>query len=516
VLDGHRPLHLLYAQTDVKTLLRMSGISKSFPGVNALRKVDFDLVPGEVHALVGENGAGKSTLIKILAGVYRADEGEIWLKGRRIASTDPRAMIDAGVSVIYQELTLVPYLSVAENIFLGREPRRAGLLIDWKAMRAEVERLLQPFKLSLDPFAKVYSLGPAYQQVVEIAKALSLKADIIVMDEPTAPLTGSEVDRLFEIIRNLKSSGVSVAYISHRLEELHEVADRVTILRDGERIITAPLSSLTIDDIIRCMVGRRLTEQYPKASNPSQDEALRVEGLSKRGVCSDISFRVKRGEILGFAGLVGAGRTEIMQLIYGYRRKDAGRIFVKGKEVRIRNTRDAVKHGIALIPEERKKHGLILGLSVRDNSALTIFDLHTRAGLIQWGEIGKLVRQMVSSLGIRTPSLAQTVRNLSGGNQQKVVLSKWFVRRCDVYIFDEPTRGIDVGAKVEIYKLMESLAAGGAGIIMVSSELLEVMNVPHRIAVVYDGRIVKEFGRGEATQEQVMSYALGFGEKAAS
>jgi ribose transport system ATP-binding protein len=498
----------------MNTLLRMTGISKSFPGVNALRKVDFDLMPGEVHALVGENGAGKSTLIKILAGVYRADEGEIWIKDRKISTTDPRTMINAGVSVIYQELNLVPYLSVAENIFLGREPLRAGGLIDWRKMGEEVDKLLAPFKLSLDPRARVSTVGPAYQQVVEIAKALSLKADIIVMDEPTAPLTGSEVDKLFEIIRNLKAGGVSIAYISHRLEELHEVADRVTVLRDGERIVTAPLSELTVDNIIRKMVGRQLTEQYVKAGAPSAEEVLRVEGLTKRGICTDVSFTLRRGEILGFAGLVGAGRTEIMQLIYGYRKKDSGRVYVNGKEARISRTRDAVKSGIALIPEERKKHGLILGMSVLDNSAITILDLHTRSGFILWREIGKLVRQMVSNLGIRTPSLAQTVRNLSGGNQQKVVLSKWFVRRCDVYIFDEPTRGIDVGAKVEIYKLMESLAANGAGIIMVSSELLEVMNVPSRIAVVYGGRIVKEFNRGEATEEEVMSYALGLGAKA--
>jgi len=497
----------------MNTLLRMVGISKSFPGVTALSKVDFDLEPGEVHALVGENGAGKSTLMKILAGVYRADEGEIWLKDRRITAADPRAMIDAGVSVIYQELNLVPYLSVAENIFLGREPRRAGGLIDWQAMRAEVVKLLAPFKLSLDPRARVGAIGPAYQQVVEIAKALSLKADIIVMDEPTAPLTGSEVDRLFEIIRGLKAGGVSIAYISHRLEELHEVADRVTVLRDGQRMITAPLSSLTVDDIIRNMVGRQLTEQYIRAGAPSAEEVLRVEGLTRQGVCTDVTFHLHRGEILGFAGLVGAGRTEIMQLIYGYRRKDAGKVFVNGREVKIRRTRDAVKSGIALIPEERKKQGLILGLSVLDNSALTIFDLHTRAGFIRWRDIRKLVRQMVSNLGIKTPSLGQTVRNLSGGNQQKVVLSKWFVRRCEVYIFDEPTRGIDVGAKVEIYKLMESLAAGGAGIIMVSSDLLEVMNVPNRIVVVYDGRIVKEFNRGDASEEEVISYALGLGAK---
>ena len=498
----------------MNALLRMSGISKSFPGVNALRRVDYDLAPGEVHALVGENGAGKSTLMKILAGVYRADEGEIWLKDRKVVPSGPRSMIDAGVSVIYQELTLVPYLSVAENIFLGREPRRAGVLIDWKRMWEDVEELLRPFRLSLDPRTKIQSIGPAYQQVVEIAKALSLKSDILVMDEPTAPLTGGEVDRLFEIIHDLKSSGVSIAYISHRLEEIHEVADRVTVLRDGERIITSPLASLTIDDIIRHMVGRTLTEQFPDAGTPSAEEVLRVEGLTKRGVCTDVSFRVHRGEILGFAGLVGAGRTEIMQLIYGYRRKDAGRIFMNGKEIRIRKTRDAVRNGIALIPEERKKQGLVLGLSVIDNSALTILDLHQTMGFIRWREVLRRVREMVTSLEIKTPSLSQTVRNLSGGNQQKVVLSKWFIRHCDLYIFDEPTRGIDVGAKAEIYRLMQSLASNGAALIMISSDLLEVMNVSHRIAVVYGGRIVKEFTRGEATEEEVMSHALGLGSAA--
>jgi ribose transport system ATP-binding protein len=499
----------------MNTLLRMSGISKSFPGVNALKRVDYDLGRGEVHALVGENGAGKSTLMKILAGVYRADEGEIWLKDRRIVPTGPKAMIDAGVSVIYQELTLVPYLSVAENIFLGREPLRAGGLIDWKTMWAEVEKLLAPFKLSLNPRSLIHAIGPAYQQVVEIAKALSLNADIIVMDEPTAPLTGSEVDRLFEIIRNLKAGGVSVAYISHRLEEIHEVADRVTVLRDGERMITAALSELTVDDIIRHMVGRKLTEQYPTLEDSAGEEVLRVEGLTKRGVCTDVSFVARRGEILGFAGLVGAGRTEIMQLLFGYRRRDSGRIFLRGREVRVRSTRDAVRSGIALIPEERKKQGLVLGLSVMDNSALTIFDLHTAFGFIRWPDIAQLVTEMVRSLGIRTPSLRQEVKNLSGGNQQKVVLSKWFVRHCDVYIFDEPTRGIDVGAKAEIYRLMHSLASNGAAIIMISSDLPEVMNMANRILVVYDGRIVREFRRGEATEEQVMSYALGLGAQTA-
>ncbi len=491
------------------TVLRMSGICKDFPGVRALDHVDFDLNESEVHALVGENGAGKSTLMKILSGVYRADEGEIELKGRKILQADPRTMIEAGVSVIYQELNLVPYLSVAENIFLGREPRRAGGFIDWKTMRAEVKKLLEPFSLSLDPRARVNTIGPAYQQVVEIAKALSLKSDILVMDEPTAALTGNEVDRLFEMIRNLRNSGVSVIYISHRLEEIKQVADRVSVLRDGQHIVTSKLEDITIDEIIRHMVGRQLTEQYPKSDVPIKDEVLRVEGLNKRGLCTDVSFSVRRGEILGFAGLVGAGRTEIMELIYGSRRKDSGRVFVNGKEVNIRSTRDAVREGIALIPEERKKQGLVLGLSVMENSSLTILDLHSIAGFIKRREISGLVREMSKNVGVRTPSLNQLVRNLSGGNQQKVVLSKWFVRDCEIYIFDEPTRGIDVGAKVEIYRLMQELASNGAAIIMVSSELPEVMNMSDRIAVVYGGRIVKEFKRGEASDEEVMGYALG-------
>jgi len=500
----------------VERLLRMSGISKSFPGVRALDRVDLDLNASEVHALAGENGAGKSTLMKILAGVYRADEGEIWLRGEKVTGTGPRAMIDAGVSVIYQELNLVPYLSVAENIFLGREPRRPGGFIDWKRMWAEVKRLLEPFGLSLDPRVRVNTLGPAYQQVVEIAKALSLRSDILVMDEPTAALTGREVNRLFEVIRSLRRSGVSVIYISHRLQEIKQVADRVTVLRDGRRIVTAPVEGITVDEIVRHMVGRALTEQYPKDRVEAGKEVLRVEGLSKRGVCTDVSFSLRRGEILGLAGLVGAGRTEIVELIYGAKRRDSGRIFVDGREVRIRSTRDAVHRGIALIPEERKKQGLVLGLSVLDNVALAILDLHSTAGFIRRREVTALVAQVTNTVRVKTPSLGQLVRNLSGGNQQKVVLSKWFVRNCDVYIFDEPTRGIDVGAKVEIYRLMQELAARGAGIIMVSSDLIEVMNMSDRIAVVWNGRIVGQFARGEATDEQVMSYALGLHEQRAS
>ena len=424
-------------------------------------------------------------------------------------------MIDAGVSVIYQELNLVPYLSVAENVFLGREPRRAGGFIDWKKMRDDVRKLLAPFGLDVDPRARVNTLGPAYQQVVEIAKALSLHSDILVMDEPTAALTGREVDRLFEVIRSLRSSGVSLIYISHRLQEIKEVADRVTVLRDGKHIATSKVTDISIDGIIRHMVGRNLTEQYPQGSAQMGAEALRVEGITRHGVCENVSFSLHRGEILGMAGLVGAGRTEIMELVFGAKRRDAGKIFRDGKEVLVRSTRDAVRHGIALIPEERKRQGLVLGLSVFDNVALTILDRHSSIFIRRRG-ITRLVAKVAETIRVKTPSLSQLVRNLSGGNQQKVVLSKWFVRNCDVYIFDEPTRGIDVGAKVEIYKLMRELAARGAAIIMVSSDLPEVMNMSDRIAVVWGGRIVGEFQRGKVTDEEVMSYALGLHEEPAS
>jgi ribose transport system ATP-binding protein len=416
--------------------------------------------------------------------------------------------------VIYQELNLIQHLSVAENIFLGREPRYAGGFINWKKMYADVDRLLKPFNVDIDPRAKILSIGPAFQQVVEIAKALSLKADIIVMDEPTAPLTGNEVERLFEMINALKKSGVSIIYISHRLEELARVADRVTIIRDGSMIVTRPLSELNTEEIIRHMVGRHLSEQYPVAEIPVGAEVLRVEALTKKGVCSDVSFSVRKGEIVGFTGLVGAGRTEIMQLIYGYLKRDSGKVFIDGKETTIRNPRDAVLKGIGLIPEERKKQGLVLGLSVFDNSALTILDKFSRFGLLRMKTIGDLVRGMVAKMEIKTPTIRQQVRYLSGGNQQKVVLSKWFVRNCKVYIFDEPTRGIDVGAKVEIYKLMQNLALQGAAVIMVSSELLEIMNMSDRIEVVFSGRIVKEFKKGEASSEDVMEYALGLHSRA--
>jgi ABC-type sugar transport system ATPase subunit len=494
----------------------MSGISKSFPGVKALDNVNIELRKGEVLALVGENGAGKSTLMKILSGVYKADEGQIELRGEVLKNTGLKNMLDAGISVIYQELNLINYLSIAENIFLGREPRKRNGFIDWKTMYRHVEELLTSFNIELNPRAKVYTISPAIQQVVEIIKALSLKSDILVMDEPTAPLTGHEVDKLFEIINNLKAKGVSIIYISHRLEELHHVADRITILRDGKHIITKPRKEFTIDEIIKHMVGRQLTEQYPKAEIKIKDEVLRVEELSKDGLCSSVSFTVKKGEIVGFTGLVGAGRTEIMELIYGHRLKDSGRIFLDGREVFIKTPRDAVRKGIGLIPEERKRQGLVLGLSVFDNSVLTVLDIYSVFGFIKRSILTGKVQSIIKKINIKTPSPNQLVKNLSGGNQQKVVLSKWFIRDCLVYIFDEPTRGIDVGAKVEIYKLIQNLAKEGAGIILVSSELTEIMNMSDSIKVVYNGRIVKEFKKGESNEEEVMEYSLGLHEKGVS
>jgi len=494
----------------------MEGITKTFPGVRALKNVSFDLEKRDVHALVGENGAGKSTLMKVLSGVHQADSGVIKLNGEVVEPNGTRSMIDAGVGVIYQELNLIPHLSLAENVFIGREPLKKSGRIDWKKMREDFNELIKAFDVELNPRAPVASIGPAYQQVVEIVKALSLNAEILVMDEPTAALTGHEVDRLFEVIKQLQEKGVSIIYISHRLEEIWRVCNRVTVLRDGERIISEPLEELTIDKIIKSMVGRELEEQYPKQEVEIDGEALRVEGLTKEGICEDVSFSARRGEILGFSGLVGAGRTEIMQLIFGYRKKDKGRVFLKGREVHIKSPKDAVRYGIALIPEERGKQGLVLGQTVLDNIALPVLDRYSNFGWINYAKLTKLTEDIVKEIGVRTPSLKQTVRNLSGGNQQKVVLSKWFVREADIYIFDEPTRGIDVGAKVEIYKLMQALAKEGAAVIMISSELPEVMNISDRILVVCRGKITGEYLYGEATEEEVMRSAFGVSEEGAS
>ena len=494
-------------------ILEMNGITKTFPGVIALSDVSFNLYKGELHALVGENGAGKSTLMKILSGLYKADSGDLILRGEKVVSTGVREMIKHKVGVIYQELNLIPYLSVAENIFIGREPLNKLGGIDWKKMRQLTKDLLTPFNLDIDVNQKVISLGAAYQQIIEIAKALSLQADILVMDEPTAALTGNEVDKLFEIIAKLKGDGVSIIYISHRLEEVHHLADRISILRDGQHVITKKRGEMTNDQMVKHMVGRVLEEQYPEYTSVPGNPVLEVKNLTKKGICENLSFIARSGEIYGFVGLVGAGRTEIMQTIFGYRKKDSGEVLVNGQVVSIKSCKDAVLKGIGLIPEERKQQGLILGMSVFDNAALAVLDLYSRAGILKRKKITSEVHKMIDSMSIKTPSVRQLVKNLSGGNQQKVVLAKWFIRHCDVYIFDEPTRGIDVGAKVEIYKLMQNLAQRGAAVIMISSELPEIMHISDKVAIVFEGKIVKEFARGQLSEEEVMEYSLGLHEK---
>ncbi len=494
-----------------KSLLYMERISKSFPGVQALRSVDFELFQGEVHALVGENGAGKSTLIKILAGVYRPDGGCVWLQGRQIHARSPRDMMDVGVRVIYQELNLVPTLSVAENLFLGREPIRRGTfgLVNWREMYRQSEEILDRFGLRVDPQIQVGRLGVAYQQIIEIAKAISCDAQVLVMDEPTAALTPRETEKLLTIIHSLRKQQVSIIFVSHRLDEIRQIADRVTVLRDGQRVITASQADLPADRIIRHMVGRSMEEVYPKEEIAKGDILLEVKGLSRRGVCQDVSFQLRRGEILGMAGLVGAGRTEIAELLFGRRKPDHGTIRIAGEPVRVRSPRHAVAHGIGLIPEDRKTDGLVLQMSVFDNATLSILKGHSICGIVRRKSLFRLVEKVTQGMQLKAASLTQQVKYLSGGNQQKVVLARWLLHDCQIYIFDEPTRGVDVGAKSEIYRLMEDLARRGAGIIMISSDMPEVLNMSDRILVVRAGQIAGQLQRHEATQESVLRLAVG-------
>lgn len=489
----------------------MERISKSFPGVQALASVDFELLKGEVHGLVGENGAGKSTLIKILAGVYPPDAGVIRLSDRCIQARSPRDMKAMGVQVIYQELNLIPNLSVAENLFLGREPIRRGTrgVVNWPAMVRQSGEMLARFGLQIDPRTRVGRLGIAHQQIIEIARAVSWDARIVVMDEPTAALTQRETSMLFGVIRRLKEKQVSVVYISHRLDEIRQIADRVTVLRDGRRIITARQRELSSDALIRHMVGRSIDQYYPKEALPAGDVLLEVTDLSRRGVCRNVSFQLCRGEILGMAGLAGSGRTEIAELLFGRRKSDGGTIRMAGRPIHVLSPRHAVRHGIGLIPEERKTHGLVPEMSVLDNAALSILKRHATAGAIRRKELARMVDRVAGAMQLKAASLFQKVKHLSGGNQQKVVLARWLLHDCQVYIFDEPTRGIDVGAKSEIYRLMEDLARGGAGIIMISSDMPEVLNMSDRILVVRNGGIAGQLHRKEATQESILRLAVG-------
>ncbi len=489
-------------------VLEMRHIRKTFPGVVALDDVDFELRRGEVHILLGENGAGKSTLMKILSGAYQKSAGQIILDGVEVEIKNPKQAQTLGISTIYQEFNLIPHLSVGENIFLGREPERLPGLIDQRAIFQAATRALSGLGLILDPHRLVKELKVAEQQMVEVAKALSLDAGVLIMDEPTAALTEHEIKELFATIRKLKDQGVSIVYISHRMEELFEIGDRVTVLRDGRSVGTYDVREMSKSELIRLMVNRELTELFPKEHAARGPEVLRVEGLSTKDALKDISFSLHKGEVLGIAGLLGAGRTELARAIFGLNKITSGTIYINGTPQRIKSPRAAINSGIGFLTEDRKAQGLVLPLSVKENLCLPSVDKFSSWGIMDAKEEQRAAGRYVKDLRIRTPSLDQKVVFLSGGNQQKVVLSKWLCCESEVFIFDEPTRGVDVGAKAEIYQLMNRLTASGVAIIMISSELLEVLGMSDRILVMRGGRIAGEFSGREATQERILQCAL--------
>jgi ribose transport system ATP-binding protein len=488
--------------------LEMRHITKRFPGVLALDDVNFACKRGEVHALVGENGAGKSTLMKILAGAYPPDGGEIVLNGEAVHFRQPNEAQALGVSIIYQDFNLLPHLNVMENIFIGHEPRRRLGLIDRPAMRRETQLLLDGLGISLDLQERVGRLSVAEQQMVEIAKTLSRDASIIAMDEPSAVLAGHELERLFEIIEALKAQDVAIIYISHRLDEVFQIADRVTVLKDGRWMHTSPIAEVSKPQLIRLMVGRTLDEAFPAPSSEAKQQVvLEVEGLSKENLLHDISFKLHRGEILGFAGLVGAGSTAVARAIFGADPADSGDIYLNGQLRQFKQPRQAVTSGIALVPEDRKNEALVMGMSVRDNITLPVLDRIQRFGWLNNTRVAEMVRKSIDEFSIKTSGPAQEVQYLSGGNQQKVVLAKWIGTQPEVVILDEPTHGVDVGAKAEVYEIIRRLAANGTAIIMISSELPEIMGMSDRILVMRRGHLVGELAQAEATEEKILTMA---------
>lgn len=493
-----------------EVLLQMQNIDMDFPGVKALEGVCFELKKGEVHVLLGENGAGKSTLMKILCGVYKKKSGTILYKGEEIEIHNVHHAQEIGISIIYQELNLIPHLSVAENIFIGRQPIKNGM-VNWQHMYADAKKILDDLNVDISPRAKISKLGIAQQQMVEVAKATSRHSDILIMDEPTSALTEKEIAQLFNTIRRLKEQGVGIIYISHRLEEIKEVGDRATILRDGKYIDTVEFENGKVDlnQIIKLMVGRDLVQKYPKEKVPIGDEMLRVENICTKKLLKNCSLHVNKGEILGLSGLMGAGRTELMRAITGADKRDSGDIYLRGNKITINRFGDAVKNRIGFLTEDRKGQGLVLIFDVKQNITLANLYSIKRKGVLNLRKEREDSKVLVDTLSIKTPTLRQKVKYLSGGNQQKVVLAKWLYTQCDVLIFDEPTRGIDVGAKVEIYKLMVDLARNGKAIIMVSSELPEIVGMSDRIVVMHEGAIAGELAIEEADQVKILHYATG-------
>lgn len=497
-------------------IVRMEAIEKVFPGVHALKSVNFDLRRGEVHALMGENGAGKSTLMKVLSGVYTPDSGRVIVDGQEVHLPSPKAAQDLGIGIIHQELALMRDLNVAQNIWIGREPRLSFGRVDETKLNSDAAAIFADMNISMDPRTPVAGLTIARQQMVEIAKALSYHSRVLIMDEPTAALNDAEIAELFTIIRRLKAEGVGIIYISHKMDEIKRIADRVTVMRDGAYVGTVAAEDTPISRIISMMVGRELKDEVaaiPDLSNA--DTALEVRNASRGRELKNISFSLKKGEILGFAGLMGAGRTELARAIFGAEPIDSGEILVHGEPVRITSPAQAVRAGIGYLSEDRKHFGLALGMDVRANIAMASLGRHSDAiGRVDEKALGRVAKDYIGKLNIRTPGDRQEVRLLSGGNQQKVVIAKWLLRDCDILIFDEPTRGIDVGAKAEIYRLLKELAAQGKAIIVISSELPEVLRLSHRIAVMCEGRLTGILPGG-ADQEKIMELATERNGKAA-
>ena len=490
-------------------LLQMTDISKAFPGVQALDAVDLSVYPSSVHALIGENGAGKSTLIKILSGALQADVGRIILRGHEVTFHNPREAIRQGIATINQELMLVPELSVAENILLGRLPHKNLGKVDWQTMRELARQALSMLGLDLDLDTAVGSLSVAEQQAAEIARALSRQAEIIVMDEPTSALAGREIDNLMNCIERLRKQGKTIILITHKLDEVFRAADRITVLRDGKHIDTVLTQNTHPDQVVNMMVGRSVESVFVRQDSNIGEPILQVRNLSRQGAFDNISFTLRRGEVLGFSGLIGAGRTELMRAIFGADPFDSGEIWIGENHVTSPNLNKMIASGVGLVPEDRKRHGLVLGMTVGDNLVLTALNRLARWGLRNKAQERAIAHTQVADLSIKTPSLRTEAITLSGGNQQKVVIGKWLAVHPRILVLDEPTRGIDIGAKAEVHLLIQNLARQGVGIILVSSELVEVMNVSDRILVMHEGHITGEFLYGQATEEQIMACATG-------